>query len=91
MTAGSLENTPMSAAGATCASSANRTMPAVAMRAAALNVARTRDGFRAPKFWPATGATAKPSATTGRKPDCMMRSPMPKPAWAEAPNGRMTV
>ena len=54
------------------------------------NVARTRSGRRAPKFCPATGPTANPSATTGMKPACITRRPMPKPACAAAPNGRVT-
>src|SRR5688572_16730077 len=40
-----------------------------AIPAAALNAARTRSPFFAAKFWPATGATANPSATHGRKTD----------------------
>jgi hypothetical protein len=52
-----------------------------------VKVSRTRSGFRAPKFWPATGATANARATTGMKPACMIRSPIPKPACAAAPNG----
>ena len=63
---------------------------AVANDTADVNVALTRSPLRAPKFWPATGPTANPSATTGRKLACRMRWPMPKPAWAAAPNGRLT-
>ncbi|MNC91985.1 hypothetical protein D3C83_83380 [compost metagenome] len=65
-------------------------MPAVASTAASRNVCFTRCACRAPKFWPATGPTAKPRATTGRKHAWMMRMPMPNPACAAAPNGRVT-
>ena len=62
---------------------------ATAIPTAERNVARTRSAWRAPKFWPATGATAKPSATTGRNIAWMSRRPMPNPACAAAPNGRL--
>ncbi len=55
--------------------------------AAALNAARTRSPLRAAKFCPATGATANPSATTGRNADCTIRRPIVKPPCAAAPNG----
>jgi len=60
------------------------------MTAADRKVSRTRCGCPAPKFWPATGATANPSATTGMKPAWMIRIPMPNPACAADPNGRLT-
>ena len=62
-------------------------MAPAAMPAAALNAARTRSPLCAAKFCPATGATAKASATTGRNADWMMRRPMVKPPCAAAPNG----
>jgi len=46
----------------------NTTITAAAISAPSLNVSLTRCAFLAPKFWPATGATEKPSATTGMKP-----------------------
>ena len=62
-----------------------------AIRAPTRKVSRTRSARRAPKFCPATGLTAKPSATTGMNPACTTRRPMPKPAWAAAPKGWLTV
>ncbi len=66
-------------------------MPASDSQAAMRKVARTRCGRRAPKFCPATGATANPSATMGMKPAWPIRWPMPKPACAAAPNGWLTM
>src|SRR5687767_8907511 len=68
MTCGSSEKTPTIAAPPTRHAMVQTTITPAAMSAADRNVARTRCGCRAPKFWPATGATAKPSATTGMKP-----------------------
>ena len=48
------------------------------------------DATRQTKFWPATGATAKPRATIGMKPAWPTRWPMPKPACAAAPKGWLT-
>lgn len=45
--------------------------------AASRTVRRTRSARPAPKFWPATGATAKDTAMAGRKIDCMTRAPTP--------------
>ena len=59
------------------------------MPAAAWKDSRTRSPSRAPKFWPATGAVAKAIATVGRNSACITRTPMPKPACAAAPKGRM--
>src|SRR5947199_251006 len=58
-----------------------------AIHAASLNVSLTRCARRAPKFWPATGATENASATTGMNPAWMMRMPMPNPACAAAQAG----
>src|SRR2546426_395489 len=64
-------------------------MRATDIHAAPLNVSFTRWARRAPKFWPATGATENASATTGMNPAWMMRIPMPTPACAAAPKGRV--
>ena len=53
------------------------------------NVSRTRSGWPAPTFCPATGAVANAIAIAGRKTACITRLPMPKPACASAPNPRM--
>ena len=88
-TRGSLEKNPMIGAGAICSMSSEATMADIAMTAADRNVSRTRFAWRAPKFCPATGATAKPSATIGRNNAWTIRMPMPKPACAAAPNRRL--
>src|SRR5262245_47383794 len=90
ITCGSEEKIPTMASEASQTSNASTNIAAAASTAPVRNVARTRSAFRAPKFCPATGLTAKPSATTGRKHAWMMRMPMPKPACAAAPNGRLT-
>src|SRR5688572_4542163 len=69
ITAGSSVKTSTIAAGAMWQRIAKTNITPAAISAASLNVAFTRSGKRAPKFWPATGATEKPSATTGMKPD----------------------
>ncbi len=89
MTAGSLLNTRTNGPGSKWQAVANATMMATDSHAASLNVSFTRCARRAPKFWPATGATENASATTGMKPAWMMRMPMPNPACAAAPNGRV--
>ena len=78
-----------SASGHSRQMTASTAINATAISAATRNVPRTRSGSRAPKFWPATGLTEKPSATTGMKPAWMTRRPMPNPAWAAAPNPRV--
>ena len=74
-----------------CTAAVITSMNAEAISAASRNTARTRSGSRAPTFCPATGATAKPSATTGMKVAWMTRVPIPKPACSTAPNGRARV
>ncbi len=91
MTPGSDEKTPIIAAAAKWQATAKTNMKAAAAPAAVLNVSRTRSECRAPKFWPATGPTANPSATTGMNPACSTRMPMPNPACAADPNGRQSV
>ncbi|MND07411.1 hypothetical protein D3C83_293530 [compost metagenome] len=54
------------------------------------NVSRTRALRPAPKFCPAIGPAANAIAMAGMKIDCMIREPMPKPAWAAAPKSLMT-
>ena len=78
------------ASGARCDTTVSSSIAAVEIHSAVRYVSRTRSGLRAPKFCPATGATPNASATIGMKPACTTRCPMPNPAWAEAPNGRMT-
>ena len=55
------------------------TIRAQAIAAPGAEGLRTRSPSRAAKFCPATGATAIPSATTGRKHACRTRSPIPNP------------
>src|SRR6266566_645477 len=87
MTPSSLLKTLISGPGSRWQAIANTTMRATAIHAASLNVSLTRWPRRAPKFWPATGATEKASATTGMKPAWMMRMPIPNPACAAAQAG----
>ena len=92
MTAGSSEKTRMSAAGTMLQSTAISSIQPAAIRLASLNTALTRSPSRAPTFWPATGATEKPSATTGMNSACTTRMPMPKPGLrrgAERPRDRV--
>src|SRR3979409_2303497 len=58
-TAGSFENTPINALGALRQTIISNTMTPETMYAALRNVSTTRWRLRAPKFWPATGATEK--------------------------------
>ena len=90
-TCGSRENTAIIRAGAMWQATVKSAITTEDRISAERKVSRTRSGWRAPKFCPATGATANPRATTGMKPDCITRMPMPKPAWAAAPNGRANV
>src|SRR5690349_4973439 len=90
ITAASFENTRMSAAGKRLHITAISSIQPTAIMLASLNTALTRPPSRAPTFWPATGATEKPSATTGMNNACTTRMPMPNPACAAAPNGRDT-
>src|SRR2546430_1164750 len=87
MTPSSLLKTLISGPGSRWQAIANTTMRATAIHAASLNVSLTRWPRRAPKFWPATGATENASATTGMNPAWMMRMPMPNPACAAAQAG----
>src|SRR3989442_539423 len=87
MTPSSLLKTLTSGPGSRWQAIANTTMRATAIHAASLNVSLTRWPRRAPKFWPATGATENASATTGMNPAWMMRMPMPNPACAAAQAG----
>src|SRR5688500_3488210 len=57
ITAGSDEKKPTKVAGATWQAIASASIAAVAMYAAVRKVSFTRCAWRAPKFWPATGAT----------------------------------
>ena len=58
----------------------------VARSAPSRNVCFTRLACPAPKFWPAMGATDMPRATTGMKPACISRMPIPNPACAAEAN-----
>src|SRR5262249_54287648 len=78
ITSGSFEKIRIIAAGARWQATAKNAITPAAMKTAVLNVSRTRSGWRAPKFWPATGATANPSATTGKKPRRQNAHPDPE-------------
>ena len=90
MTAASCEKPPTSDFDSRLQAIEKISITPAAISAASRNVSFTRWPCRAPKFCPATGATANPSATTGMKPAWTTRMPIPKPAWAAAPNGRAT-
>src|SRR3954464_8003899 len=85
-TSGSLLNRPTSHWGTRWQITNRITIAAVAIVTPTRNVARTRSGRRAPKFCPATGLQANPSATTGMKPAWITRRPMPNPACGPPPN-----
>jgi hypothetical protein len=73
-----------------CRNAVTKTMTTVFSNTAFPNVSRTREPMPAPKFWPAIGPAAKAMAIAGKKIDCMIREPMPKPACAAAPKSLMT-
>ena len=68
MTAGSEEKSRIIASGMIWQTMVKSSMKPPPINAPRRKVSRTRSGFRAPKFWPATGAAANPSATTGMNP-----------------------